>query len=581
MQTKQHFFHSNRLRRLLLGLAFLLTMPGAAGLLALPIALAQVGTAWGLALVLGFGLINLLTATALAETVVRSGTARFGLGFLGQLAQEYLGQEASVLLTIVLAANNFLVLIIFFLGVAGTLGGGTPLATVFWLMPLAAVMIYVLSRRSLNTTVAVTLLIVLANLLILLLIPLLALPYFRLANLLGGASAAAFTPAALGSMVGVLSSTFLSHFVVATYGPVVLSRDPSGRTWVKGSASALAVYILIACLWLLVINGVLTPATLSQSGGAVVIPLAAVVGWVLQLLGSVLVVLSVGLTALQVALGLYYLVEERLPARNAASWVGRLGENQRFVLAISPVLVALAVTIWLALSGTGSFVGLLGIVSVFTLPLVTGILPLSLLVATRRKGDFAPGYGWRRLGHPLVIGPLYLFAVATVLIHGLYIWEAGPLRVAAIIGGLALLIMTVRVWQQGLLAGRVVITLRQDERLHGSSQLQIVSNGQPLPTEIELQHRDHTENTQAATVLLPNAAAMRALTVTLPAIAATQVKVWLHRLTPEGASTGLPAQVLMRSGADQQTVVLSPEQGQVTLPLTAAGQVEIRLADQV
>ena len=75
-------------------MTFCLTLPGAAGLLALPIALAQVGMAWGLAIIVLFGLINMLSAAALAEAVVRSGTARFGLGFLGQLAQEYLGVEA-------------------------------------------------------------------------------------------------------------------------------------------------------------------------------------------------------------------------------------------------------------------------------------------------------------------------------------------------------------------------------------------------------------------------------------------------------------------------------------------------------
>ena len=73
--------------------------------------------------------------------------------------------------------------------------------------------------------------------------------------------------------------------------------------------------------------------------------MAAVVGSAVQLLGSLLVILSVGLTALQVALGLYYLVEERLPARGTASVIGRLGVQPRFALAISPILVALAVKI--------------------------------------------------------------------------------------------------------------------------------------------------------------------------------------------------------------------------------------------
>lgn len=560
-------------------LAFFLTMPGASGLLALPIALAQVGTAWGLVLVLGFGLINLLTAAALAETVVRSGMARYGLGFLGQLAHEYLGREASILLTIVLAANNFLVLIIFFLGVAGTLGGGAPTATVLWLVPFAAVLIYVLSRRSLNTTIAVTLLIVLANLFILFLIPLLALPSFRLENLLEGAGAAAFTPAALGATVGVLASTFLSHFVVATYGPVVLPRDSSGRAWMQGSASAILSYILIACLWLLVINGVLAPATLSQSTGAVVTPLAAVVGPAVKLFGSLLVVLSVGLTALQVALGLYYLVEERLPARGTASFIGRWREQPRFLLAISPIAVALAVTVWLTLSGTGSFARLLGIVSVFTLPLVTGILPLLLLVATRRKGDFAPGFVLHWLGRPLVIGLLYFFSLATILIHGLYLWEAWPLRLAAFIGTLVLVVATVRIWRQGLLSGRTVVLVCHDERLQGKSQVQVVSNGQPLLVTMELCYRHQQFQLHTATAAIADFAALQSIRILLPAPAAavTHLKLWFLRLTPTGTTEGLPAHLVLTCGATTQSATGTQAQGTWIYPMTGGCQVDIQL----
>lgn len=558
-------------------LAFFLTMPGAAGLLALPIALAQVGIAWGLGLVLGFGLINLLTAAALAETVVRSGTARFGLGFLGQLAQEYLGKEASILLTIVLAANNFLVLIIFFLGVAGTLGGATNTAPVFWLLPFFAVVLYVLSRRSLNTTVAVTLLIVLTNLVILLLIPLLALPYFQVQNVRGAAGGAVFTPAALGSIVGVLSSTFLSHFVVATYGPVVLPRDPSGRAWLRGSAGALLLYILIACLWLLISNGVLTPATLSASTGAVVTPLAAVVGASIALLGSVLVILSVGLTAMQVALGLYYLVEERLPARGAATWVGRLGELQRFVLAISPTVVVLAITIWLAVSGMGSFTTLLGVVSVFTLPLVTGILPLLLLLATRRKGDFAPGFVARWLGHPLLVGLLYLFFVGSILIHGLYIWESLPLRLAALLGGVVVVAVTGRVWRQGLLSGRVVIAVRHDERLQGRSQVSVVGNGQPLPVAMELCYRHQQRQIHAATEAIADFADLHSIRLQVPATSATQLKLWLHHLAPAGASAGLPAHLVLTCGEATQSFSSTPAQGIWLHSVSGACQIEIHL----
>lgn len=561
-------------------LTFFLTMPATSGLLALPIALAPVGPFWGVLIILGLGLINLLTVAALAETVVRSGVARFGLGFLGQLSQEYLGSAATTVLTLALIVSNFLVLIIFFLGVGGTLASATGLPAPLWMLLLFGVTLYFLSRRSLNATVTTNLLIVFVNLLIVAAILLLALPAFQWRNLTASNNALTFTPAALGSIVGILSATFLSHFLIATYGPVILPRDPGGRAWLRGSIAAIAAMMVIAILWLLVNVGVLAPATLRDAKGTVVTPLAAIVGPAVNLLGSLLVILSLGLATIQVSLAQYYSLEERLPAPGSRSWLGKLPSTQRFWLCVSPMVLVLALAFWLLSSGVGSFAGLLGTVNVLALPLLTGIIPLLLLVATRRMGDFVPGFTWRWLGHPLLVGLLVLFFVATILFHGLYIWQSLPLRLLALGGGLVLGVISWRVWRQSLAAGRVVITVRQDERLHGTNQVQVVGNGQPVLAALTLHYRDHTEQSQAATALIPDFAALHTVTVGVPATPATQLKLWLHHLTPEGNSTGLPAHVIVKNDATNQPFTLSSEQGQMTLPLPSTGQVEIRLRDQ-
>ena len=256
-----------------------------------------------------------------------------------------------------------------------------------------------------------------------------------------------------------------------------------------------------------------------------------------------------------------------------------MGEQARFGLAISPILVALGVTIWLALSGMGSFTTLLGIVSVFTLPLVTGILPLLLLVATGRKGDFVPGFVVRWLGHPLVVGVLYLFSLATILIHGLYIWDAWPLRLAALVGTLVLVVATVRIWQQGLLAGRTVVLLCHDERLHGHSYVQVASNGQPLPALMALRYRHQLQEHCTAHTVLTNFAALPSMNLQIPATAATQLKLWLYHLVPAGPLEGLPAHLTLQDSFGTQTAVTTQAQSLLTYPVASACQVEIRLAD--
>ncbi len=532
-------------------LTFFLTIPGAAGLLALPIALADVSLGWGLGLILLFGLINLVTAVALAETVVRSGTARFGLGFLGQLAQEYLGRELSALLTVVMIANNFLVLIIFFLGVGGTLADSIGGPLTLWLLPIFVITLYFLSRRSLNTTIAVTLLIVWINLLMLLLIPLVSLPLIEPGQLLSRPSGSLLAPATLGLIIGILSSTFLSHFLVATYGPVILPRDPGGRAWMAGTAAALLFFTLVGCLWLVVVKGVLPTATLLSTTGTILQPLAARVGPLIHLFGTLLVILSMGLTTIQVALGQYYLIEERLPRPGSRSWVGQLPDWVRFAIGASPLLAILLIAEWLAISGTGSFAALLGILGALALPLIIGIIPLLLLLVTRRQGDFVPQIAPRWLGHWLLVALLYAFFVGMILVHGLYIWQGWGLRLFALGGGLLIMAITIRRWRQGFDVGRTVIELCHDERLHGESHLRVVSNGQPCAVDVVLHLPQALALTETTYQPLAEFSRLRSIALRLPPAAIGGVKVWVHHLTPAGYSEAIPANVLFEQEETQ------------------------------
>jgi tyrosine-specific transport protein len=527
-------------------------MPGAGGLLALPIALANVGLGLGLAIVILFGVVNMLTVAALAETVVRSGTSRFGLGFLGQLAQEYLGREATILLTITFAINNFFILVIFFLGVSGTLAGTTSIVAPLWMLPQFAITVYFLSRRSLNATITVTMLVALVSLGLVIAIPLLALPNLQPGNLDFQNATKTFSPATLGLIVGVMSTTFLSHFLVATYGPVVLPSDPSGRSWIRGSIAAIGVFILIACLWLVVTSGVLSTETLLKTTGTIISPLAERVGPIINILGTVLVILTLGLATIQVSFAQYFSVEERLPPRGSATWAGKLSETRRLLVAISPMLGVLILAEWLAVSGIGSFATLLGVFDVLVLPLLAGIIPVLLLAATRRKGDYSPGYTVRLLGRPAVLGLLYVFFVASIVVHGLYIWEAWPLRLLALGSTIAILIVTGMVWRGGLTKGRVVVELRHDQRLNGSSQFSIVGNGRPLLAAVKLIYTMREREYESPSEPIENFAALEAVVFQLPASPATQLKLWLHHLPPEGRSKSLPAHVVIEGNAERR-----------------------------
>lgn len=559
--------------------AFGLTIPAGAGMLALPIAVAGVGALVGILLLIFFGLINALTAAALAESVARSGTTRFGLGFLGQLVSEYLGNAGSVLMTAVLAVNSLLVLIIFYLGIADTFAGATGLPASIWVFCIFLVGLYFLSRKSLNTTVASTLVMAALNVTVLFIIPLFALPYIQPANLayvkIPFVAGQPFDPALLSPILGVMLSNFFSHLLVANYGRAVIRRDPGARAWIWGVIAAIGLTTLVSCLWVVLINGALSPQKLASHTGTALTALAEQVGPVVNWLGSICVVLSLGMASIATSLGLLFMVEERLPA----AMQGKPGSRGRFLLSISPVVVAFLAAEWLSITGKSSFAGLLGFVAGFSLPLMGGVYPVLLLASTRRKGDFVPGLVLRLLGNPVFLVGTYLLFVGCIFVYGLFIFESLIERAIALLVGVVMLVVTLMMLRRGMLAGRVAIELREDRSPGGTSLISLTASGRPLMTQVCLvdsagEHQGQSENGQ-----VPVACGLRSATIQLPASAARELKIWVHTITPEWRSETLPAWVCVRTDGLVEEFDLASRGGQILLSNPGeACEVEIALA---
>ena len=79
--------------------ALTLTETVGAGVLALPIAFAGLGLPAAIALLVIFGLVNVLTVAALVEAITRDGTMRYGTSYFGRFVGEFLGPPGSVVVT--------------------------------------------------------------------------------------------------------------------------------------------------------------------------------------------------------------------------------------------------------------------------------------------------------------------------------------------------------------------------------------------------------------------------------------------------------------------------------------------------
>lgn len=548
-------------------IAFVVTLIIGAVNLALPIAVAGVGALPGIALIVALGVINMVTVAAMVEVVTRSGSIRYGNAFIGTVVADYLGNAASAILSAVLIAFSFGLLLIFYIGISTTLADATALPAAAWMILLFGVGLFFLTRGSLSATVASTVVITAINVVLLLVLSGLALSHLRLENItyvnLPWSGDGSFAPALLGALIGVVLDIYSAHILVAIFGRMLLQRDPGGRSVVRGHVAGIGFAMVLNVVWVLAVVGAVTPQVLADQSSTVLVPLAAEVGPAVRVLGAIFVILSMGLGLIQFSLALFNLARERVDQRFACG-----GSRGRFLLSLAPVILVLLVAEWMVLTGTGSFAGILGFLGVMVHSLMSGIFPALLLIASRRKGDLVPGVSYRVLGHPLLLGGIYLLFLSNLFLHGLLIWEHPLVRAGGVLIGLLVFGVTIAIIRRGAFGPRVVVELRQDHRRDRPSLLAITAGGHPAAAEVHLRDGDGDRTIQSPPGELPELATLQSLRIDLPAGPARELKVWAHTISPDGASEDLPVALAIHDGDQTRDVDLGGETG---------GQIVVRL----
>jgi amino acid permease len=549
-------------------LAFVVTLIIGAVNLALPIAVAGVGALPGVVLIVVLGLINMVTVAAMVEVVTRSGSIRHGNAFIGTVVADYLGSTASALLSAVLTAFSFGILLIFYVGISTTLADATALPAAIWMVVLFGVGLYFLTRGSLNATVASTIVITTVNVVLLLVLSALALSHLRLENLtytnLPWTDGGTFAPVLLGALIGVTLDIYAAHILVAIFGKMLLDRDPSGRSVVRGHTAGIGFAMVLNVIWVVAVCGAIAPDVLANQSSTVVVPLAAEIGPHVQVLGAIFVILSMGLGLIQFSLALFNLARERVGTRGR--WGGPRGG---FLLSLAPVVLVLLVAEWMVLTGTGSFTGILGFLGVMVHSLMSGIFPVLLLIASRRKGELVPGVSYRALGHPLVVGGIYLLFLANLFVHGLVIWDQPVIQGGGLLVGVLITAVTALAIRRGGFARRIVVELREDRRRTDRSGIAVTDGGRPAAARVDVQALDGTWTAHEADAVLPPLTTVRGLAVRLPRGKARELKVWAHAISAEGLAERLPVRVTVDDGGEPRDLDLDRAGGQIVVPMSA------------
>ena len=513
--------------------AFALTLTECvgAGILAIPVAMAGIGPLGAVIVLAVFGVVNILTVAAFVEAITRTGSMRYGTAYFDRLVSDHLGRLGAGMMGVALFALNGAVLLVTLIGFGTVLEATTGVPVWVFASILFAANLWLLRRERMDATIASALVIGAINILLIVVLSGLALTHLHGANfeqvnvpVLDGRPV---DTEVLALIFGVVLLAFFGHTSAANSAKVVLERDPTGRALLWGNVAALGAATVLYSLTALAFTGAVERAALEGSGGTAIEPLADRVGVAVDVFGSIFAVLAVGMGSVYACLGLYNQVIEWRPQPDA---------NRRFVQGAVIPAALFAFVLWLLATDRESFSEPLGYVGTLTAPLLGGVFPMLLIVASRRRGELVPGTTLGLIGHPVTAAAIGALFLCGVVLHGTLIWDQPPAQVAALAIAGGMVAVAIVAWRGGGFRPRSVIELRREpERDLG--HLGVTVAGAAGPATVELDGRP------ARTGPFERFSRLGSARVVLPSDAPEEVAVWAHRVSPDGHSVEVPATV--------------------------------------
>jgi amino acid permease len=548
-------------------LAYVLTLTETVGggILALPIAFAGLGPVGATVLLVVFGLLNTLTVAALVESITRDGRMRYGDAFFGRLIADYLGRPGNLLALPALLAFDAVGFCVALVGFGTTLAAATGLPVLIPAAALFGIVVVVLWRRSLDATVALAVVVGATNVAILVVITLIAAGSARPEGFAGWGSGLVVDGGLLELIFGVALVAYFGHTSAGHAAKVVLARDPSGRHLLAGNVAAMLTATGLYVVFVLALTAAVGATTLAGYAGTALTPLAARAGPIVGVLGTIYIILGVGLSALYLGLGLFNQSAELIEAVIGQSAAARLAHVRvlEFGLRAAPLAGLFVLVVVLLARGSISFTEPLNLIGTLTLPLLAGIFPMLLMAAARQRGERLPGRFLGPLGHPIVILAIEAVFLLAILSFGLWIWTDLPERVAALAVSAAMIGLVVVSWQQGAFRPRTVVEYRVESGPPDRGVLSIMSAGRPVAATVDLFETTGNRHLEANEVVINAPNRLRSIVVGLPEGVAGELEVWIHAVLSDGSTAPNPGRVEI--GDDPARLTISLEAGTVAI----------------
>jgi hypothetical protein len=380
-----------------------------------------------------------------------------------------------------------------------------------------------------------------------------------------------FDPSVLALIFGVSLLALFGHTSTANSASLVLNRDPSGKSLIQGCMAAIGMATVLYVVWIFVVNGAIPHDELAGIRGTAIIPLSETIGPGISIAGTLFAILAMGMASINHGWSTKRIVAEWLPARAARQGLRSSGQvaevsflsrpNPRLMMSLMPLLMAFLIIELLLATDHGSFSKLISIVGVLTVPIISGVFAMMMLAAARSKGDCVVGYGWRFLGHPVMVAGIVAFYLVAIFAHGLVIWSSPLERVLAVAVGSALVAFIALSLHSRQFEPRAIVHVRFSEDLATRPVVELVEAGSWIDGAIRYTHDDKS---RASHPRYRDTTSETVVDISIVTLQANRLKVWVHRLTPEGISRKVSAKVTHNQS---EPIDLSALDGRVILDI--------------
>ena len=232
-----------------------------------------------------------------------------------------------------------------------------------------------------------------------------------------------------------------------------------------------------------------------------------------------------------------------------------------------PVIAIFAASEVLYLLGLQSFAEPLAWVGGLLPPLIAGVFPALLLIASRNKGRAVQSSLATFLTSWPVIFSILLASLASYLVHAFVIWPDPLPRALSLAMALGVLVLIAYLLRRNVFAPALLLEVLADESDGNATHYRIVLRGKPLTMAHKLTYPDYVEERRSSNGEIADFDRLLSLEMDLDPNLAKHLRISVQKASPDGELAAYPCWLSLLDPDGQRRLQLDKKGGSVSISI--------------